>query len=101
MKTSREKHQKRRNNRPANSGLLLYMREKLAVTTLVIMLALRTVKGIGIDHLYDCCAKDEHAVECYISGLVKHGYAVICDGNFHLTPEGMLVSNTIIGDLLF
>ena len=40
MKTSREKHQKRKNNRPANSGLLLYMREKLAVTTLVIVLAL-------------------------------------------------------------
>ena len=40
MKTSREKGQKRRNNRPANSGLLLYMREKLAVTTLVIVLAL-------------------------------------------------------------
>ena len=39
MRTSREKRKKGNKNRPAG-GMLLYMREKLAITTLVIMLAL-------------------------------------------------------------
>ncbi|MBQ9945755.1 MAG: radical SAM family heme chaperone HemW [Clostridia bacterium] len=58
-----------------------------------ILLSLRTFRGISLDKRSDSFIKKAELYE-------KYGYGKISDGNFSLTPEGYLISNTIISELL-
>lgn len=68
-----------------------------------LMLSLRTAKGLKLSRLYEICAleKERDRFEKYVNLLSEKGYAQVADGVFSLTPEGMLVSNEIIGELLW
>ncbi|GAU07925.1 radical SAM family heme chaperone HemW [Desulfoplanes formicivorans] len=79
-------------------------REVLAGSTLTneqIMLSLRTSKGLGLDLLRAHRSEQEaQQLDCLIESLCQHGLATIKDAFLGLTPEGMLVSNTIISEFL-
>ncbi len=54
-----------------------------------LMLSLRTYKGISLDNKNDCFLK-------LIKNYIRLGLGEEKNGNFVLTPEGMLISNSII-----
>lgn len=64
-----------------------------------VMLSLRTVQGCALEKL-SLLAENRRALGDYVEILEKNGYARIADGRLILTPSGMLLSNTIISDLL-
>ena len=66
-----------------------------------IMLALRLSEGIDqsdFEERFGCAFKSNR--ETYLDSLVKHGLAVDAGGRFYLTDKGMLVSNSIIAELI-
>lgn len=70
-----------------------------------LMLSLRTSRGIALARLYELCTLKKRCkshVQSYVERLLERDYGRISDdGYFSLTPYGMLVSNGIIGDLLW
>ncbi len=65
-----------------------------------IMLALRTTAGIDENAFYSRWKREFAPFAARLSPYVQTGH-VRCDaGRWHLTPQGFLVSNAIIGDVL-
>ncbi|MBQ9468160.1 MAG: radical SAM family heme chaperone HemW [Clostridia bacterium] len=64
-----------------------------------LMLSLRLTSGYSLDLLYANTANRKQC-ELYVHQLMRSGLAVVSDGRLILTPEGMLVSNSVISDLL-
>ena len=62
-----------------------------------IMLGLRLTKGIDLDSFPD----KKHKILSKISPLVKNGLIIKNGSRISLTPEGFLVSNSIIAELIF
>jgi oxygen-independent coproporphyrinogen-3 oxidase len=66
-----------------------------------VMLSLRIVSGMEADELYFLCkATKKSASRIYLDTLIGQGYAKTTDGFFSLTPQGMLVSNSILSQLM-
>ena len=66
-----------------------------------ILLPLRTAYGVSKKGLLLLVGEEKRSmVEGYLSSLERGGYAAMRDENLFLTPRGMLLSNTIISDLL-
>ena len=64
------------------------------------MLGLRTVQGLDPR---DYERRFRRRFDCFLPFLEncrKAGYAAQTDGRWHLTPEGFLLSNQIIGGML-
>ncbi len=64
-----------------------------------VMLSLRTRDGCALETLH-AVAESREALETYIKLITDNKYARIENGRLSLTPKGMLLSNTIISDLL-
>ena len=81
-----------------DSDDLIPRRERLGE---YLMLGLRTVRGID-EWEYRSRAFMEFApLEARLEEFAAHGWAVkTSEGRWHFTPEGFLVSNQLIGDLL-
>lgn len=65
-----------------------------------LMMGLRTVRGLDPKVFENCFRR---RFDCFLPFLEEcrgAGYAVEEDGRWHLTPEGFLVSNQIIGGML-
>lgn len=65
-----------------------------------VMLSLRTTRGIKTKTLLGYCAEKQEDAKSYLLALAGHEYAAFSGDCFYLTPRGMLVSNTIICQLL-
>lgn len=66
-----------------------------------LMLRMRTVDGIDRAEYEKKYLLSFDPLEGYLRRCSDHGYAVVgANGNWHLTPSGFLVSNSIIADLL-
>ena len=65
-----------------------------------LMLRLRTVGGVEEWEYRGCSYMDFAPIEARLEEFAKQGWAVKEAGRWHLTPEGFLVSNQLIGDLL-
>ena len=66
-----------------------------------LMLGLRTTHGITQQEYHDLfpCSFDQ--VEHYLSKCAQHGWAEKSpEGRWHLTPQGFLLSNILIGNIL-
>lgn len=59
-----------------------------------IIFGLRMSSGVELEKILSVCFFSK------LEEYVKHGYAVIADGRFILTDSGMLVSNSIISNIL-
>ena len=64
-----------------------------------LMLSLRLTRGYPLEALFER-AHDRKKTERYLSDLERNLLAVRAEGRFSLTPRGMLLSNSIISDLL-
>ena len=64
------------------------------------MLRLRTVEGVEEWEYRGGYYMDFSPIEARLEEFAKRGWAVKEQGRWHLTPEGFLVSNQLIGDLL-
>ena len=64
-----------------------------------LMLSLRLTRGFETQKLLSACS-DPSAADAYLSALEKGGLMRVFGERFALTPRGMLVSNSIISDLL-
>lgn len=64
-----------------------------------LLLALRLTEGFS-EEQYLAHAERKMNARNYLDNAEKTGYIKRNDGNFFLTPKGMLVSNTIISDLM-
>ena len=65
-----------------------------------LMLGLRTVRGIGEDEFEARFGRSFAPIRAVLAPLAKRGLAVEQQGRWHLTPEGFLLSNAIIGSVL-
>ena len=65
-----------------------------------LMLGLRTVRGIERREFENRFRLSFTPIQETLEGFVSSGRAVQSDGRWHLTPEGFLVSNQIIGQVL-
>lgn len=65
-----------------------------------LMLRLRTTEGVAENEYRSTFLMDFSPVEEALAGLKERGYAEKSGGRWRLTPEGFLISNTIIGDLI-
>ncbi len=66
-----------------------------------IMLGLRLKKGVSYSEIISLGSADKiEAVKEKVSSYKKNGFAEESGTGFSLTPEGFLISNTIIGDIL-
>ena len=83
---------------------VLYTVEELSLKDVreeQILLPLRTAYGVSKKELLLLVGEEKRSmVEGYLSSLERGGYAAMRDENLFLTPRGMLLSNTIISDLL-
>ncbi len=64
-----------------------------------LMLRLRTNRGISGEEYEKRYLLPFGPLESYLKQCQKWGHAVLEEGRWHLTPEGMLVSNMIIAEL--
>ena len=77
--------------------------DELAYTDRVgefVMLALRTCDGIDENAFYSRWKREFTPFAKRLEPYVKSGHVKNDAGRWHLTPEGFLVSNAIIGDVL-
>ncbi len=65
-----------------------------------LMLGLRTVSGISGEEFERRYARSFAPMETALRRCERAGYALQENGRWHLTPEGFLVSNAVIGELL-
>ena len=65
-----------------------------------LMLRLRTVHGIEEWEYRRTYFMDFAPIETLLRGYAQHGWAVCEQGRWHLTPEGFLLSNRLIGQLM-
>ena len=65
-----------------------------------LMLRLRTVEGVEEWEYRGCSYMDFAPIEARLIEFSKQGWAAKENGRWRLTPEGFLVSNQLIGDLL-
>lgn len=67
----------------------------------LILLSLRTTSGIRLTTLFSILSeKKRAAAEKYLQALIGADLGRSANGSFSLTPSGMLLSNSIISDLL-
>ena len=65
-----------------------------------LMLRLRTVRGIEEWEYRRGCFMNFDPIEAKLLTYEHHGWAVRENGRWHLTPQGFLLSNRLIGELL-
>lgn len=65
-----------------------------------LMLRLRTVEGVEEWEYRGSSHMDFTPIQTRLEEFAKHGWAVKEQGRWHFTPEGFLLSNQLIGDLL-
>lgn len=65
-----------------------------------IMLSLRTVEGLDLDRYSRRYHMDPRPLERLLQEDARRGLAVEEQGRWHFTPQGFLISNTLIVDLL-
>ncbi len=65
-----------------------------------IMLGLRTVRGISRKEFEYRCRLPFAPVQAVLERFMRTGHVLRGEGRWHLTPEGFLVSNQIIGQAL-
>lgn len=65
-----------------------------------LMLMLRTTEGVSGEVLEKKYLVRFDTIEACLKKYQTKGYAIFHDGNWSLTPQGFLISNTIISDLL-
>ena len=65
-----------------------------------VMLRLRTVYGIGAQEYSELHKRDFAPLEMRLREFSKHGWTEKVNGNWRFTPEGFLISNPLIADLL-
>ena len=65
-----------------------------------LMLGLRTVSGISEEEYKALYPSSFELIEKRLELYAQHGFAVKTDGRWSFTPQGFLVSNTLIGDIL-
>ncbi len=65
-----------------------------------LMLRLRTVRGVEEWEYQGTYHMDFTPIEARLREFAQRGWAVEENGRWHFTPEGFLVSNQLIGDLL-
>lgn len=65
-----------------------------------LMMRLRTVAGIGAEEYEKKYLLPFAPLEAILQRHAEHNLAVFTNNRWHLTPEGMLVSNSILTDLL-
>jgi len=65
-----------------------------------VMLALRTCGGIDEQAFFRRWGRDFSPVARRLQPYIATGHVLYEDGRWHLTPEGFLVSNSIIGEAL-
>ena len=64
------------------------------------MLRLRTIEGVEEWEYRGCSYMDFDPIRARLEEFAKKGWAVEEHGRWHLTAEGFLLSNQLIGDLL-
>ena len=65
-----------------------------------LMLSLRTVEGIDGDWYSRRFHMNFHPLEQLLRGYARRGLAAEENGRWHFTPEGFLLSNSLIVELL-
>ena len=65
-----------------------------------VMLGLRTVRGLDPREFENRFRRRFSCFAPLLDQCARAGYAVETEGRWHLTPEGFLVSNQIIGRML-
>ena len=65
-----------------------------------LMLRLRTIEGIEEWEYRGNFFMDFAPIQSRLEEFASHGWAEEKDGRWHLTPEGFLLSNQLIGDIL-
>ena len=65
-----------------------------------LMLRLRTIEGVEEWEYRGCSYMDFSPIQARLELFAKQGWAVEEHGRWHLTAEGFLLSNQLIGDLL-
>ena len=65
-----------------------------------LMLGLRTVRGVSAEEFEQRCRLSFSPIRQVLEDFQRTGHAVGAAGRWHLTPEGFLVSNQIIGRVL-
>ena len=65
-----------------------------------LMLRLRTVEGVEEWEYRGCSYMDFAPIEARLQAFAARNWAVKENGRWHFTPEGFLLSNQLIGDLL-
>lgn len=65
-----------------------------------LMLRLRTTKGISEKEYYDIYPCNMDKTVALLRDYEQHGWAVLTDDRWSLTPQGFLLSNRLIGEIL-
>ena len=65
-----------------------------------VMLAMRTSRGISEEDYRRVCRSSFKYVEKVMRAFAAKGWTECTDGRWHFTPQGFLISNTLIGILL-
>ena len=65
-----------------------------------LMLRLRLCEGISLDWIREHFSADTKKLEQRARFLQQHGLTLLKGGRLRLTPQGFLVSNSVIVDLL-
>ncbi|MBQ1728904.1 MAG: hypothetical protein II036_00935, partial [Oscillospiraceae bacterium] len=65
-----------------------------------LMLGLRTTRGISEEEYYSIFPCKFDMARELMESYVKNGWMVKSEGRWSFTPQGFLISNTLIGDIL-
>lgn len=90
-------------NAVSSGGVILDEQEEITPfgkASEYLMLGLRTVRGISEAEYRNQFKFSFRDIGHYLRKCEEHGWAVNTDGRWSFTPEGFLISNTLIGDIL-